>query len=158
MLSEGKPTSSSSLFENSDGMTWPASNAVQNNSNLQNDCIWHNPGSVAIMGGTDLYWQVDLEDIFLITQIQIYGFNLIGYSDNVQFSVCNDADGTDCIACGVLISTTPGAWVQLDCSVRGRFVRLTNSNSGDIGGQQKNWHFCRVAVYGADVGIFEYFC
>jgi len=145
LLSEGKPTSSSTLFDGGSvvSYSWPSSNAVQDIDNLGNHCNWFARGSVAIAAGTDLFWQVDLEDVFAIKTIKILGFNIGGYSDNVQFNVCNDAAGSDCTACGGLVSATPGSWVQTSCSLSGRFIRLTNQNSDG-----KNWHFCRIAVYG----------
>jgi len=143
LLSEGKPTSSSTLFHGGSSISWPSSNAVQDIDNLGNHCSWGNRGSVAIAAGTGLFWQVDLEDVFAIKTIKILGFNHEGYSDNVQFNVCNDAAGSDCAACGGLVSATPGSWVQTSCSLSGRFIRLINQDSN-----KKNWHFCRIAVYG----------
>jgi len=151
LISAGKSATSSALY-NGAGRWWPASNALRDSSNLgqlQYDCRWHHPGSVAIHGapaGTTLWWQVDLEKDFEVTRIKLRGFNLPGYSSNVQFKVCSDAAGLVCTLCGGVIAEPANTWKEVTCNTSvGRYVRLTHQTI-----DTRNWHFCRVEVYGRE--------
>jgi len=153
LISAGKSATSSALY-NGAGRWWPASNALRDSSNLgqlQYDCRWHHPGSVAIHGapaGTTLWWQVDLGKSFEVTSIKLRGFNLPGYWSNGQFKVCSDAAGLDCTLCGGVIADHEAAntWKQVTCNTLvGRYVRLTHRTI-----DRRNWHFCRVEVYGRE--------
>lgn len=154
LISAGKPATSSPLYNN--GGTWPASNALQDFGNLGYECAWANrasanPGFVAIQGapaGSTIFWQVDLQRIFEVTSIRLRGFDLPNYSNNVQFSVCSDANGLACNTCGGLINEPANEWKEVTCnSLQGRYVRLTQQTI-----DTRNWFFCRVAVYGWEVG------
>jgi len=150
LISAGKSATSSALY-NGAGRWWPASNALKDSSNLGQlgyDCHWHHPGSVAIHGapaGTTLWWQVDLEKDFEVTKLKLRGFNLPGYSSNVQFSVCSDAAGLVCTTCGGVIAEPAGTWKEVTCTLVGRYVRLTHQTI-----DARNWHFCRIEVYGRE--------
>lgn len=62
----------------------------------------------------------------------------------VEFLVCKDGQGKDCRPCGAPRTGSPNKWLHVDCPARvGRYVRLVNYI-----GELKNWHFCRVFVYG----------
>ena len=41
-------------------------------------------------------------------------------------------------------------WVSSSCTVNGRYVRLLNANS-----EGRNWHFCRVFIYGFENGKYR---
>ena len=130
-------------FESDDLRSWPGLNALRNPNKLENDCNWPYGGSVGIKKGTNLFWQVDLEEPYDITHIRLRAFNLDGFSDDVQFRVCKDEEATDCTDCGGLVTPPVNDWISVECSTKGRYVRLLNADSKD-----ENWHFCRVAIYG----------
>jgi hypothetical protein len=79
LLSEGKPVTASPHYG-----TWPASTAVQSITSLGTQCTWSNAGSVALQPGSNKFWQVDLEADHVVTKVDIRGFNLAGYSNDVQ--------------------------------------------------------------------------
>ena len=109
-------------------------------------CIWGNTGSVAIAAGADLFWQVDLEAIFTITEVRVRADNLDGLSHftNVQIMVCTDGNGQGCTNCGGMVTGTANQWLVASCSnTNGRYVRF--AIEGFTG---HDWHFCFVDVYG----------
>jgi len=139
VISEGKPTNSSTLFESG---AWPASNAVLSNDNPK--CDWSADNTTAIAAGTNLFWQVDLGSMHTVTKVEVRAFNHAGHFQDVQVKVCSDADGETCTDCGAVITAPANANINAYClGVAGRYVRLSEANSGGV-----NWHFCRVAVYG----------
>ena len=154
LISLDKPVTSSDVHQNDDyGTTYDASNAVKsgNEDDIGDQCNWASgKGQVAISAGTNLFWQVDLEDQFTIRKIKVRGFDqgdTHRYFNNVEVFVCEDADGAQCMKCSdsTLTIWTMNTWVTASCgeNVQGRYVRLVNSDTGGA-----NWHFCRVEVYG----------
>ena len=163
LLSFGKPVLSSDIL--SDNPRWAASNAVKrsNESDILEQCTWNNAGSVAIAGGIDKFWQVDLQEPFFITKVQALGFNRpsndedgsVHFFHDVQINVCQDAQGKDCRQCNdALLAVGEREWGVMLCSAntKGRYIRLVNSNTGD---HRENWHFCRVEIYGFDGKLYR---
>ena len=165
-MSFGKPTLSSEIHAGDDPR-WAASNAVKlsNESDILQQCTWDNAGSVAIEYGINKFWQVDLQGHFLITKVQVLGFNrpsnefdgLTENFNNVQINICQDDQGEDCTNCSdTLLDVGEREWGVRLCSenIEGRYVRLVNENTG-TNGVFHNWHFCRVEVYGFDGILYK---
>ena len=132
---------------------WPGSNALRDPFNVGTECTWNNPGSVAIKKGRNLFWQVDLGISYDISRIHLRGFKVggsTGYSKNIQFSVCQEETANNCTDCGGLVTPPNDGWVSNSCAINGRYVRLLNANS-----EGRNWHFCRVFIYGFENGKFN---
>ena len=144
--------SGSSQWKGSGSKQWPGSNALRDPFNVGTDCTWSNPGSVAIKKGRNLFWQVDLGISYDISRIHLRGFkggSSASYSNNIQFSVCQDEAAKNCTDCGGLVTALKDGWVSSSCTVNGRYVRLLNANS-----EGRNWHFCRVFIYGFENGKY----
>ena len=136
-----------SELRNDTGQTWAGSNALRDLNNVDTECTWKNAGSVAITKGTNLFWQVDLGASYDVTRVRLRGFNLDGYSTDVQATVCKEDGAKDCSDCGALLTPPVNGWAESFCLVSGRYVRLLLSDSNG-----KNWHFCRVEIYGYEKG------
>jgi hypothetical protein len=94
-----------------------------------------------------LYWQVDLEANKQVAKVQVKAFNLDGYFNNVQVKVCT-GDNSGCQNCGSAITAKGNQLITVQCTgANGRYVRLENPGQG-TGNGGKDWHFCRVTVYG----------
>ena len=112
-------------------------------ADLGNQCTWPNAGSVALAVAANRFWQVDLESIYVVSNVEVKG-SVAGYFQSVQVKVCTDADGATCTNCGSPITGvgTPNA-VTAQCDTTGQYVRMEGDTK-----TAANMHFCRVNVYG----------
>jgi len=143
------PVTASAGYKASSGK-YLSKNAVKTGA-VGTQCNWPSAGSVAIAAGRNKYWQTDLGKTSIVNKVKIRGFNIsgrlrTGFCNNVQISMCNDSNGKDCTKCGAPVTVGATGSVTAQCSgAKGRYVRLFNANTG------KNWHFCRVEVFGLPV-------
>ncbi|XP_060568288.1 uncharacterized protein LOC132726895 [Ruditapes philippinarum] len=139
ILSLGKPASQSSKFKFDNNNEWTADKGNDGNadSDLFNNHCFHTDDN------TSPWWEVDLQDIYDITQVNITNRQDAGTerAQNIEISIAKENPGNWSMVAYKEGEMGPFMSLKFD-PVQARYVRVTLRN------KQTQFHLCEVEVYG----------